>query len=62
MEEQVCNTSPVPRVYAPKRTLIAVRVSPEGIKALDKLAKKYGITRSAVVRAALSDYIKRRAA
>lgn len=47
----------VPRTYPPKRTLIAVRLSPDGIAAIDRLAKRNGITRSHVVRAALAEYI-----
>lgn len=49
----------MPRTYPPRRTLLAVRLSPAGVEQIDALAERDGITRSELIRRALAEYVKR---
>lgn len=40
----------MPRVYPPRRDLIAVRVGPAGLAKLDAKAQQQGVTRSEMIR------------
>jgi len=49
-----------PRIYPSRRMLVAVRIAPAGVEQLDSRAARDGVTRSEVIRRAISEYLTRR--
>jgi hypothetical protein len=50
----------MPRVYPPRRTLIAFRIKPEALDVIDAQAKAEGVDRSAMVRTLLGEALTAR--